>query len=100
MPFDPNTKEIVPVCVLEAVRDVAHRWKTFGLYLDIPLDRLKEIGDDAKNEECMIDTLDAWITGTPHEATVHNLISAVRGSLISNKDLAQRIPAIFDTKSS
>ena len=99
MPSYPDTKEIVPAQVLEAVRDVAHDWMMFGIYLGVPYDRLLEIGGASDAGLCTMATLHTWITGTPQEATVHNLTSAVGGPLIGNKDLAQRIPAILDINS-
>ena len=92
VPFDSNTKELISRAILETVKDIAHKWKEFGIYLGIPHDQLQAIqGPVASNEICMYETLITWISLKPQDATIHNLISAIRGPLIDNELLAQYI---------
>ena len=91
MPFDATTKQLVPAPILEAVREVAHDWMMFGTFLGVPYRKLQEIGGPTNVGTCMLATLNEWITLRPQEATIHNLITAIRGPIIGNELLAQCI---------
>ena len=90
-----------PAVILEAVTGIAYQWRMFGTYLGVPYHKLKEIEDPSTTaQECMLETLNVWINSKPKEATIHNLISAIRGPIIDNELLAQCIegdPKIKDT---
>ena len=84
VPFDTKTKQLRLAPIIEAVRD---DWKRFGIYLGIPDHKLQEI----ETSTCMFQTLHDWIALKSQEATIHNLISALRGPIIKNESLAQSI---------
>ena len=92
MPSDPNTNEIIPGAILEAVKDIAYKWKEFGICLGIPHDQLQIIqGPDNSNEICMYETLIMWTSLKPQDATIGALLSAIGGPLVDNESLAQHI---------
>lgn len=81
----------MPTAILEAVIDIAPDWMMFGTYLGIPYPKLQAIGGPTDVGTCMLATLNKWITLKPQEATIHNLVSAVRGEIVVNEALAQSI---------
>ena len=91
VPHDTRTKELIAAEILEALRDIAHDWMMFGTHLGIPYHKLQEIGGPTNVGTCMLATLNEWISLKPQEATIHNLISAIRGPVIENNLLAQHI---------
>lgn len=89
MPHDSDELSTGPI--LELLRDLASEWFMLGTYLEVP--HLDDIDDRIKCNACMCKTLKKWISHKEEEATLPVLIAAVRGSIIENEALAQRIEA-------
>ena len=86
MPFDPPTKELVLGEIFEVLCDIAYMRRQLGVFLGIPHCKIQEIDMD-DIERCMYETKDLlpvlceWIIcSKPEEATIDNLISAIRTS--------------------
>lgn len=77
--------------VIDAVCDLAADWMLFGAYLEIPSSKLQTLENCTTCEKCMYKTLNEWVTLKVKEATIENLIAAVRSRIVDNESLAQTI---------
>ena len=72
------------------LHQLAPKWLTFGVHLGVPYDRLKGLQEeDSMVDRCFIDVLGTWLNG--EDATVENLVEALRCPGVDQKRLAKEI---------
>ena len=85
VPFDPSTKELILGEIFEVLRDIAYMWEKLGVFLGIPHNTIWEIRSVEMpmyemEEYIFLLVLCEWISSKQEEATIDNLISAIRTS--------------------
>ena len=72
---------------------IAYRWKMFGVHIKVEDWCLKSIQENVTCDDLLWEMLQIWIDLKTNSATIVKLISAVRGPIIRNENVAQNIAA-------
>ena len=76
----------------EDLHEVAPKWQTFGVHLNVPIDRLQGFqGEASVVERCFTEILVAWLRGEGASCTVEQLVSALRKPGVDQRRLANEI---------
>ena len=83
--------------LLELLADINNNWYEIGLALQIPhndLDNLKRSPDSATIK--LSNVIHIWFTTQPTPVTWDNVITAVEGNIVKNKEIANKIRCHLD----
>ena len=72
---------------------IAYQWKMFGVHIKVEDWCLKSIQENVTCDNLLWEMLQIWIGLKTNSATIVKLISAVRGHIIRNENVAQNIAA-------
>ena len=77
--------------IIKLLGPVVPIWSEFGLQMGIDNDTLDSYGQPLQLNRCLRDTIQLWIDLRDGEATFGELLSAISGTLVGNKALADRL---------